>query len=104
MILFLGSIKQSYLGGDLGRDPGEELCSLPQLSLAGTPPSLTPDCVLGAGVETETGKHSVQPKRAWYSSCQVGIHILPASFFLSPILGPSLAHSNYPLNIRPKLT
>lgn len=37
MISFLGSVKQSYLGGDLGRDPGEELCSLPQLSLAGTP-------------------------------------------------------------------
>lgn len=35
-ISFLGSVKQGYLGSDLGRDPGEELCSLPQLSLAGT--------------------------------------------------------------------
>lgn len=37
MISFLGSVKQSDLGHDLGRDPGKWLCSLPQLSLAGTP-------------------------------------------------------------------
>lgn len=51
----------------------------------------------------ETQKHSVQPKHARYSSRQVGIHILPASFFPSPILGPSLAHSRYSLNVHPKL-
>lgn len=100
MVSFLGSVKRSYLGGDLGRDPGEELCSLLQLSLAGTP-SLTPDCVPGASVETETQKHSMLLKWAWYSSCQVGIHILPASFFPSPVLGPSLVHSRYSLNVRP---
>lgn len=51
-------------------------------------------------METETRKHSLLPKRAWYSSCQVDMHILPASFFSSPVLGPSLVHSRYSLNVR----
>lgn len=53
MISFLGSAKRSYLGGDLGRDPGEELCSLPQLSLAGDS-LLLPGCVSEDGVKMET--------------------------------------------------